>query len=670
MAIRRLHLALVFHNHQPVGNFDWVLDELYAQAYLPMLDCVERHPRVKIALHYTGFLLDYLRERHPDFLKRVRARVQAGQVEVLGGGYFEPILPSIPDRDKHRQLVALREAVEDSFGRRPRGLWLAERVWEPSLAGDLAEAGYEYTVLDDSHFKMVGIAGDRTFGYYQTEDQGRRLNLLITSQALRYSIPWHDVREVMGQLRGMAATEPRLALMGDDGEKFGGWPGTHEKCWERGWMDRFFRALERSSSWLETVLPADYIDQQPARGLIYLPPGSYPEMLEWSGGFWRNFLVRYPEINLAHKKMMRTSAKVELAARNGGGDGAVRDLLRGQSNDAYWHGVFGGVYLPHLRRAVWSSLLEAERAADAALHDNREWERVEVLDHDYDGHHDVLYESSAQNVYVSPALGGALVEWDLKERALNLLDCLQRRPEAYHEKLRGAGVGGQVDNIHEMVRAKEPGLEKRLSYDRLRRLGLQAFLVTERTRPGQLRRSSYRELGDFAAGLFQLQGDPGRNVVLARESRLSGGRSPGRVRMTKRLRLEAGRACIDSGVELELVSGPRLRAKLLVVMNAAIFAGVDDCTLELLGGGEGRRIDTEATMRATAGVRLRQRPLDISMTMRLEPAAAVWYYPVETINNSESGYERVLQGGCFTAVFPVNLSAGESCRVKVILEAS
>src|SRR5207302_878572 len=118
---------------------------------------LELHPRIKAALHYSGFLLDHLREHHPQFIKRVRGLVERGQVEVLGGGYFEPILPIISDRDKLVQLKLLRDAVTRDFGRRPRGLWLAERVWEPALPRPLAEAGYGYPILDNGHFEAIGI---------------------------------------------------------------------------------------------------------------------------------------------------------------------------------------------------------------------------------------------------------------------------------------------------------------------------------------------------------------------------------------------------------------------------------------------------------------------------------------------------------------------------------
>src|SRR5215212_12224445 len=137
---RQIAVGLVVHNHQPVGQSDQVLEEIFGQAYEPMVAALERHPGVRLGLHYTGSLLDWLMEHRPDFLRRIRALVERGQVEVLSGGYYEPILPSIPDDDKFAQINKLTEAVHREFGYEPSGMWLAERVWEPGLPTHLHQA--------------------------------------------------------------------------------------------------------------------------------------------------------------------------------------------------------------------------------------------------------------------------------------------------------------------------------------------------------------------------------------------------------------------------------------------------------------------------------------------------------------------------------------------------
>jgi alpha-amylase len=75
------------------------------------------------------------------------------------------------------------------------------------------------------------------------------------------------------------------------------------------------------------------------------------------GAHWRNFQVKYSESNRMHKKMQALSA---LCRRKGNPPDVRRAIGRAQCNDAYCHVVFGGLYLPHLRDAVWRELAYAE----------------------------------------------------------------------------------------------------------------------------------------------------------------------------------------------------------------------------------------------------------------------------------------------------------------------
>ena len=277
---RRISLALTLHNHQPIGNFGWVFAEVFEQAYEPMVAALGRHPGVRVGLHYTGPLLEWLRAERPEFIAALRRLVDRGQVEILGGGLYEPVLASLPERDRAGQLERMADTVEGTFGARPKGAWLAERVWEPDLPTSLVAAGYGWTILDDSHFRAAAIPEDGLWGPYTTDDQGRLLIVFGTEQGLRYLIPFHDVAEVIAHLREHATEAgDRLGTMGDDGEKFGAWPTTWERCWGKGrWVERFFTALEDNADWLATVRPSDWLARSRPIGRFYLPTGSYAEM--------------------------------------------------------------------------------------------------------------------------------------------------------------------------------------------------------------------------------------------------------------------------------------------------------------------------------------------------------------------------------------------------------
>ena len=545
---RRISLALTLHNHQPIGNFGWVFAEVFEQAYKPMVEALERHPRVRVGLHYTGPLLEWLRAERPAFIAALQGLVDRGQIEILGGGLYEPVLASLPERDRIGQLSRMADTLEATFGARPKGAWLAERVWEPDLPTSLVAAGYAWTILDDSHFRAAAIPEDAMWGPYTTDDQGRLLTVFGTEQGLRYLIPFHEVDAVIEHLREHATEAgDRLGTMGDDGEKFGAWPTTWEHCWGKGrWVERFFTALEDNADWLTTVRPSDWLASNGPVGRVYLPTGSYAEMGEWAlpadesrefaaalqrardakspevrwlrGAFWRNFQVKYREVNDLHKQMLRTSAKVEAMAPGVARDAALDHLYRGQSNDCYWHGLFGGIYIAHMRAATLAQLIAAEDLADAAA---GEATGSDLRDLDLDGRDEVRLATEGQVVVVELDEGAGIGSWDLRAARHALVGVLRRRPEAYHETLRrhereaaraaarsakdGAKAGEAAASIHEMIQVKEAGLAGRLVYDDYeRRSGLIRVLAADAT-AATWAAGGHGELGDFVDGAFLVE---------------------------------------------------------------------------------------------------------------------------------------------------------------------
>jgi 4-alpha-glucanotransferase len=137
----KFQLVLLIHAHQPVGNFDDVMERAYAQSYAPFVEVLARHPGIRVGLHFTGSLLEWIERAHPEYFAELRALVKRGQVEMVGGGFYEPILVAIPPQDRHEQITRLADYIENHFGKRPRGAWIAERVWEPQLPSSLAPFG-------------------------------------------------------------------------------------------------------------------------------------------------------------------------------------------------------------------------------------------------------------------------------------------------------------------------------------------------------------------------------------------------------------------------------------------------------------------------------------------------------------------------------------------------
>jgi alpha-amylase len=702
--LKHLFLGLDIHNHQPVGNFTSVLEDAYAKAYLPFLALLERHPSVRLSFHVSGALLDWLLERRREYVQRLVALVHRGQIEMMGGGYYEPVLPAIPERDRVGQVKHMSNVVKEQFGAAPTGCWLPERVWEPHLSKSLAKAGMVWTVTDDSHFKMVGLEEQELFGYYVTEEEGQTTRIFASSKFLRYAIPWWDVERVMESLRSWATEEgSRIAVFGDDGEKFGVWPTTYRYCWERGWMERFFTALEQNRDWLTTIPLGEYVRQHPPLGRVYLPTASYAEMMEWAmpaakslqftrllrevegwgrqdmlsflrGGFWRSFLVKYPESNLMHKKMLRVHGKVWQAQRRGGADPGLLDLWKGQCNCPYWHGVFGGIYLNHIRSANFRHLLRAERLADEILHSSRPWLQSASEDYDADGRDEVLVDSDAFSLYFKPSQGGALCEWDLRQAEVNLQNVLARRPEAYHlefmEQMRHAkdqqGEAGQVRSIHEGLKVKDPSIHT-IIHDRFPRFSLQEHLLDGSTTVDDFAASRYQDMGDFAEGEFQAQRrKKGRRltVTLYRDGHVRIQGHEGVLRLEKRLVVEAGREGLSVEYTVQNL-GPRPVACVLASeWNVNLQDGRNSYAQVLSAGVERLGLLEKRALKDIQAIRLLSEHLGISLALAVRGTCELWLFPVESVSNSEEGLEKVYQGSCVTLLFPLSLDVKGSQHME------
>lgn len=367
-----MFFSFVIHNHQPVGQLTWAFEDAWRESYQPFLQILAEFPEIKAGLHFSGPLLEWLAAERLETVRLVRELASRGQVELLCGGYYEPIFVIWPREDALAQIARSQQRIRELFGVTPRGLWLTERVWEPQLAQWFEEANVGYTLLDGSLFTAAGLAREQTHGILQLE--GSSLQAFPIDRTLRDLIPWHEPHETIAYLRRVHEEQGSEAhvLFGDDGEKFGAWPGTHEWVFENGWLRRFCEALSQETHWLRTITPGQYqAEHSPLRTAAPVA-GSYPEMQEWSGGNWRNFLERYHESRDMRDEVRRTRASIELEGP------AYEAVLRAQSNDAYWHGVFGGVYLRHLRQAIYTQCAIARRSRSSDEMTG-EWNESEVL---------------------------------------------------------------------------------------------------------------------------------------------------------------------------------------------------------------------------------------------------------------------------------------------------
>ena len=618
-------VRLVFgvHLHQPVGNFDHVFEQHVRDADLPFLRSVAEHGFLPLTLHISGPLLEWLEARGDGYLDLVGRLVADRRIELLLSGYDEPILAALPRADRVEQVARMREALHRRFGAGASGLWLTERVWEPDLAADLSQAGVRYALVDDRHFLVSGFAPEQLHAPFWTEADNRRLALFAIDERLRYLVPFKPPADSVQYLRGLREAGHTLAVMVDDGEKFGGWPGTLDWVFQRGWLKQFLDAMNAlvSNGELRLVTPSEALAEVPSGGLAYLSTASYREMETWAlpaeaaarlarlekelgperlagpdgalvrGAHWRNFLVKYPEANRMHKKMLALSA---LCRDRGDPPVARRAIGRAQCNDAYWHGVFGGLYLPHLRAAVWRNLARAEselRLGEGLV--------AEELDLDGDGRAEWWVHAAAFSAWLSPSRGGALEEFTLFNGGVNLADVLTRRLEAYHEEPLVTQEPARLN--------RPPALDRELR-----------ALFLDRVLPGSLTLEAYAS-GDFAPACSWA----GRGFSV---------------------RTAADQDCLA----LELAAAePRLEKRYQFSVTGDL---VVSWTWDAAAFPPDSLFTTELSLAR-------------SVELQTTPAADVWTHPITTTAKSERGLEETVQGQSVTLRWPAG--AGQA-GVRVV----
>lgn len=523
------HFLFGIHCHQPLDNFHSVLDVAINKSYLPFLQVAAEFKDFKFAVHYSGWLLEYLKTHSAETFALLRKLSDNGQVEFFSGGFYEPILASIPSAYRRMQVEKLNGFIHDNFGQTPKGLWLTERVWDPAIIPDLAACGIEHVIVDDYHFISSGFSKESLYGYYQTEQDGDTMKIFPIDQKLRYIVPYKEVPEIDEYLNTIPDHRDHAAVIFDDGEKFGLWPDSHEWVYTKGWLTRFLEYLTSQ----EHVISAhfgEFTQKEKPLGIVYLPSVSYHEMGEWAlfadkieelekvkntlkadglqdlgeiyvkGSIWQNFLVKYPEANRMHKRSLALAKKSQEF-----NDPAFNEIVcKTQVNDALWHGIFGGLYLPNLRNNLYHYITEATLYLDKLM--KTEYPAAEKALFAYDGYDKITLRTAAVNAIFDTRDNGQMVAFENRTGCFNYQNTLARHREGYHVKMLAPpaaakaepeeGKTEEIATIHEAVLEVDDNVRELLHFDWYNR---NSFIdhVVENFDAGAFADCAFQELSDL-----------------------------------------------------------------------------------------------------------------------------------------------------------------------------
>ena len=352
--------APVLNLHQPTGNLEQLLDASPHDAH-QILWAIDRIPRSlwrhedigRVHLALSGTLLETLAD--PAFQQRVYGIVDCGSllwhlqntrvIEVLGTGYYHPVLPLIPAADRQEQLVRWMGIGRHLFNRSSfPGFWPPEMGFCHELIPLLRRFGYRYALVDDAHVEPVTPMRWEEIRYrpHVARHHGEEIVVVVRDRELSNAQEagmddgWfvHEVCE-----RTKHCDFPPLVTTCSDGDNGGWFRNTSPKA--NFWSVFHDALMERvRKEWSCGVRPTfitDYLNRHGAVGEVRIMPGAWntgwhdgADFTQWTGSAaQRDALAR----------VSQTSADIA-AAREGSPSGvepAQWRLLRAETScNFYW----------------------------------------------------------------------------------------------------------------------------------------------------------------------------------------------------------------------------------------------------------------------------------------------------------------------------------------------
>lgn len=426
--MQSIKVILGTYNTMPEGASAGLFELTYQRSWRPFLASLYKFQNIQSLLYYSGTVLEWIRDNHPEFILLLEEMSNRRQIELLGGGYYSPLMPLLQPSDKIGQLELLTTFLRKTFGKRPSGGWLYEFAWDSSIPSVFRNAGLIYSFLPAEVFSDLGIAGSSSLEPLLTEDQRKLLYVfpVIDLESMAQGpLPFEQAFE---ELRVTFPESPLYTMM-VDGQSV-------PAMWENSGLESPDVMFERSFAWFQknclefqTLTAQAYCKTMKTGQFFYLASCTSRRFFkaiaskdtEYPGycvpNPARRYLREQTEAKLLFDKMCYVHSLTSLLK----GDktrkkSAQEDLFRAQAGDSYWNGPLGGLKRPEVRLAAYRALMEAEKSTRTHGVFNP---GIVMDDIDCDGEREILYQASDLNCYIHES-GGRIFELDVLRQRLNL----------------------------------------------------------------------------------------------------------------------------------------------------------------------------------------------------------------------------------------------------------
>lgn len=403
----KINLILGFHAHIPHGSPEPEFEGVCKKNLKPFVSTLYKYPRIQAALHCSGTLLYWVERNYPELFMLIEDMVSRRQVELLGGGFYEPILPLLPLQDKIGQIELLTTYLRKHFGKRPQGCWIPAQTWEQNLIAPLVACGMGYTFLSEDQFRDNGIEARDMYSPCLSEEQGKVIAVFPVFRSIENKLAQTSAQTVFRELwerlphegEHVVSVFPRSVYTCDDEAADYAW-------------NRFFEEISLSEMIVECVTPSKVI-----KGHKKFKKACFPVSQAQGNISPRRYLIACPEANSIYSKMIFTNMLInQLRGDKARKQNAREEMWKAQGCDLFSSPEY--LYCHSLRKAAYRALLGAERIT------REKTKFVSSLiqyDFDFDGAAEFLFQDQKLNCYTQ-TMGAGIFELDYMPKAWNYLD--------------------------------------------------------------------------------------------------------------------------------------------------------------------------------------------------------------------------------------------------------
>ena len=430
-----LNFCLTLTANSTVLSTSSTPEQQYQKIYKKLISFLYQNPSAKIAFSFSGSQLEWFETKHPEFLQILRELLSRKQIEILGGGYYNPVFPLLAPVDRSGQIELFTAELRRLTGKRPRGISILSSVWDNSLIPCFQNCGMEWLELDSS------IIPSQNLHYLPQilSEQGKSLKVLPVYRNLTDTkkSPEEYLASLFEQIDNATKdddfnyyTSQRVISVNLEIENA-------ESFIADGWIEEFYKtADEHFAEKIKISLPTEYLHRAEEFVPSFVARGIRNDVAKWalkpyeqtvSGSGQpvsiNSFLLTYNRCRSLYNRELYISMLVS----NCHGDksrktSARRALWKAQAGETLLCSPQGIFADNRLRQNAYKNLTETEKFIREAADFK---ESVTSFDYNADGHNEYICAMEKYTACISKR-AGELTELNIIHNSGNYADNLSR----------------------------------------------------------------------------------------------------------------------------------------------------------------------------------------------------------------------------------------------------